>query len=674
MGPDGDLSFESGRPSVAYNPRADQYLAVWSGNAVGEEYEIWGRLLDARGTPLGGQLRISAVGPDGDPDFQATEPAVAYNARTNEYLVAWQGWDLGQTSGEEEVFVQRLTATGAEVGADDARISVTGPDGDLDFDAQDPAVAANGASGEYLVAWRGDVAEGEDEVFAQRLDPAGSQVGADDLRLSDMGPEGDTRFDAGAPAVAHNGRTGEYLVAWHGAEAAAGDVEIHVQRLDAGGAETGANDQRISDTGAAFARAAGPAVAASERSGEYLVAWDGDDSPPLAGGEREIFVQRLDPAGAEVGADDRRISDMGPDGDRDALSSDASVAYDFRSDEYLVAWMGRNPPELALRKDEVFAQRLDATGAETGAQDMRVSVMGADDDPDFSGLRPAVAYGSQANEYLLAWEGGDLNAPDVDNESEVYERRVGAGAPPAPPAAVCRTLPPPPAATAGDPKAVTLSEAQLLINQRIDQAAIRRANGVQAWLDAGVEARDVCQGAIGRSELRPEVVTGFTSLQATLGPPAPRPVPVRPAGKPDPDAVTLTVGQVLINQRISQAAIRRLNALKARLDAGLTGGDVTDGQLGLEQLVAGTAILVAPPPAGPPAPSATRIAPAGRGDPGKVTLTVSQLLINQRISQAGVRRANDLIRRLDAGLGAAEIADGSLTGADLAPGLALATR
>ena len=307
--------------------------------------------------------------------------------------MAWQGWDLGQTPGAEEVFVQRLSATGAEVGADDARISVTGPEGDLDFDAQDPAVMANGASGEYLVAWRGDVAEGEDEVFAQRLDPAAASRRRRPAPLGRVG--GATALDAGAPAVAHNGRTGEYLVAWHGAEAAVGEVEIHVQRLDAGGTAIGANDQRISETGGAFARTAGPAVADSERSGDYLVAWDGDNSPPLASGEREIFVQRLDPAGSEVGADDRRISDMGPDGDRDALSSDASVAYDFRSDEYLVAWMGRNPPELAQRKDEAFAQRLDATGAETGANDMRVSVMGVDDDPDFSGLRPSVAYGSR---------------------------------------------------------------------------------------------------------------------------------------------------------------------------------------------------------------------------------------------------------------------------------------
>ena len=53
---------------------------------------------------------------------------------------------------------------------------------------------------------------------------------------------------------------------------------------------------------------------------------------------------------------------------------------------------------------------------------------------------------------------------------------------------------------------------------------------------------------------------------------------------------------------------------------------------------------------------------------------MAQLLINQRISQAGVRRANDLIRRIDVGLGAADIADGSVTGADLAPGVALSTR
>ncbi len=140
MGPDGDLSFVAGRPSVAYNPRADQYLAVWSGNAAGEELEIWGRF----STPAAPRSAASSASRPwartATPTSRRPSPTVAYNPRTNEYLVAWQGWDLAQTPGAEEVFVQRLSAAGAEVGADDARISLMGPEGDLDFDAQDPAI------------------------------------------------------------------------------------------------------------------------------------------------------------------------------------------------------------------------------------------------------------------------------------------------------------------------------------------------------------------------------------------------------------------------------------------------------------------------------------------------------------------------------------------------------
>ena len=63
------------------------------------------------------------------------------------------------------------------------------------------------------------------------------------------------------------------------------------------------------------------------------------------------------------------------------------------------------------------------------------------------------------------------------------------------------------------------------------------------------------------------------------------------------------------------------------------------------------------------------VAPATPGDPSKVTLSAGQLLINQRISQAAVNRANDLIRRLGDGIGPEEIRDGSVSAIDLAPGV-----
>jgi hypothetical protein len=117
----------------------------------------------------------------------------------------------------------------------------------------------------------------------------------------------------------------------------------------------------------------------------------------------------------------------------------------------------------------------------------------------------------------------------------------------------------------------TLSAAQLLINQRIGQAAIRRLNAVAATLD---------------------------------GRPTPTPPTAHKRG-----TVTLSAAQLLINQRIYQAAIRRAAALEARLDH-------------------------------KPAPT------AGSGHGGVVRLTLGQLIINQRIAQAGVRRANALVARV----------------------------
>ena len=50
------------------------------------------------------------------------------------------------------------------------------------------------------------------------------------------------------------------------------------------------------------------------------------------------------------------------------------------------------------------------------------------------------------------------------------------------------------------PSTVTLS-AGCYINQRIAQAAVRRVNAVQAWLDAGVRG-DICRLSLRRREVR----------------------------------------------------------------------------------------------------------------------------------------------------------------------------
>jgi len=209
---------------------------------------------------------------------------------------------------------------------------------------------------------------------------------------------------------------------------------------------------------------------------------------------------------------------------------------------------------------------------------------------------------------------------------------------------------------------IRLEAAQLLISQRIAQAAVRRANAVEAWLEAGVVAGDLCGNAFGQADF-----TGMTFVgggaTAPVGP-TPRPLQVARASGGGGGNVALTAQQLLINQRISQAAVRRVNALTIRLDGGLTGGDLVDGSIGSGKLLNGLRIATATA-ATPVAKSRTMLgARQGRG--GTVTVSVRQLQINQRISQAAVRRVNQLVDRLARGLSGADFKDGTLTVADLA--------
>jgi hypothetical protein len=251
---------------------------------------------------------------DVDDQFDTFLPEVAYNSADNEFLVIWKGDDdTGSLIDNEfEAYGQRLNAsTGAEVGTNDFRISDMGTDGSTAGGVagfiNGPAVAYNSASNEYLVVWEGDdspglTADGEQEIFGQRLAGDGSEIGANDFRISDMGPGGNVNYDAYDVGLAYlPGRNG-YLAVWRGDDVGwgtlEGEEEIFGQALDAFGTEVGVNDFRISDVagnGDIERDAVFPRALAG--TGIVLVVWHADDSdvgtPALGDNENEVFGQRL---------------------------------------------------------------------------------------------------------------------------------------------------------------------------------------------------------------------------------------------------------------------------------------------------------------------------------------------------------------------------------------------
>ncbi len=388
-------------------------------------------------------FRISDVGGTGDTNYQALNPAVAYDSVDNQYLVVWRADDNvnGMVDEDYEILGQRIdAATGAEVGANDFRISEmagSGPAGG----AFEPAVAYNPDRNEYLVVWHGEgpfpmYAFQEYEIFGQRLDAAtGAEVGSNDFRISDMGGTNDSTYGASSPAVVYNPTRSEYLVVWSGDDNVNGlvndELEIFGQRINAiTGAEVGTNDFRISNMGdadSAFQDANRPAVAYNAVDDEYLVVWDGDDATgDMVDNELEIFGQRLDGAtGGELGADDFRISTQGPAGDTSYLAVEPAVAFDPVEDQYLVVWTGTQVVGPGGSELEIFGQRLDASGAEIGTHDMRLTDVGPEAigwDANMAG----VAYVPALHQYLVSFRADDDDGVHVIAELDAFVQAVDA--------------------------------------------------------------------------------------------------------------------------------------------------------------------------------------------------------------------------------------------------------
>jgi len=341
----GSAPFDAKTPDIACDPGSGDCLAVWASDAEGDgAYEIYGRILSGAGLVAGDAFQISTSGPVGDGDFVAQEPAAAWDSVNRRFLVAWSSDD--STDAEREIYARVLNADGSPLTAQ-ARISHMGPDGDPSFDAFEPSVAFDPASGEYLLAWRGDAA-GQDEqyeVYGQRLDAAGGELGATDFRISDMGPDGSSAYGVeGQPIVEYESVTSRYLVLW------AGD----------------------------------------------------DNTPPLVDGETEIFAQALGPDGAQIGANDVRLTHYGTDGNPNTPAGSPEVAYDPAANQSLVVYEGTGDSPLALDETEVFSIRAvddsDGDGVVDGIDACRTVSGGAfdadadgcPDDRDADGLIDAL--------------------------------------------------------------------------------------------------------------------------------------------------------------------------------------------------------------------------------------------------------------------------------------------
>ena len=409
---------------LAYNPDDNEYLVVWQSDGLTEVRgvtDIYGQRVNAAtNQAIGISFRISNLS-DGNKDHGANHPQVVYNRTAHEYLVVWHGSGLVDAPDKFfEVYGQRLSRTGGEIGAD-FRISYLTDLGKVNTsvvrNTSHAQVAWNSTNNEYLVIWNG-MGEPEDvvkkEIYGQRLKANGETLGKN-FRISHTTDQG-SNFHASAPEVAYNSRDNQYLVVWSGGFKKETQTEVWGRALSASGELLPANDFLISQLGTSR-RSGSPRVVYNGDNNEYLVVFHGNALPgDTTGRLNEIFAQRIDPTKlGETEPNNIRVSNTVGEGSR---ATSPTLTYNGVNKEYLVIWRSvrANVPI------EIFGQRLGSSGTEIEVDFQISNIAAAGKDRIVNNA--SLTHNNINGHYLIVWQGNPLAGPTGAQINEIFGQQV----------------------------------------------------------------------------------------------------------------------------------------------------------------------------------------------------------------------------------------------------------
>jgi hypothetical protein len=208
------LSVTNGQhePDVAYNPDQNTYLAVWQDERSSGADDIYGQVISANGSLVGSSFAIAAV------TGNQFDPAVAYYAASQTYLVAW--WD--KRNGQYDIYGQIISTTGVLSGSNFAIANPSGTGNDQSYPAisvRPWSASGQGTPGEFLVLWE-DERNGGHDIYGQRVSPAGALLDETDTITDETSSTNNFSINISSdnserPAVTYNPAALTYLAAWN---------------------------------------------------------------------------------------------------------------------------------------------------------------------------------------------------------------------------------------------------------------------------------------------------------------------------------------------------------------------------------------------------------------------------------------------------------------------------
>jgi hypothetical protein len=357
-------------PAIAYSTQRQEYLVVWYNDRPGND-DIRGQRVSKNGTLVGGPFFISAGA-----GAERRYPTVAYNSKNDQYLIVWEHNDGLWNS------IRARRVSGAGVVLDTTDIVITS--GSNIITPGRPAVEYASTSDKYLVVWTETFhpLPIQRDILGRVVSSSGAPEGSQFVISKDPG-----NIPRESPVLAYNRKRNEYLVVWQQYYSSSIDFIIG-RRVTGGGvtlnpAEIFIHTVTVSSTNPAVAAlpnatadgqylvvfellytpgdhhiysrfvsgqgvlGAGqyigwsledethPAIASSEVSNQYLVAWSRPTSPPIV--YDYIAGRSVSTTGALIGAE-KYIGGF-------PLADHAAVA-SGTSGDFLVAFKDRQPPSV----------------------------------------------------------------------------------------------------------------------------------------------------------------------------------------------------------------------------------------------------------------------------------------------------------------------------------------
>jgi len=151
------VPYDALAPAVAYGSTAGQYLVAWEDKAPEKvDYDITARRVGNDGSLVGNEIAVSAW------EYDQLKPQLAFNSAANEFLVVWEDhhWAWGEA---RDIYGQRVSGSGALAGGN---FAISWEETNL---RENPAVAYKAAANEYLVAWEYEYTPTDHDVYRRRV-------------------------------------------------------------------------------------------------------------------------------------------------------------------------------------------------------------------------------------------------------------------------------------------------------------------------------------------------------------------------------------------------------------------------------------------------------------------------------------------------------------------------